>query len=277
VFSRFLSAVSDSLDGMGSEKSKRDRDVYFARLRGRLDDEFRLLRAAIAGADPWAAVPACPDWNADQLAHHVAGTYLYVVECVRQGRLPEDRPRPELNPNPVGALDEGYRALTEALDEGRPGDPAGTWHEPDQTAGFWIRRMCQESVVHRVDAEQVAGIELAPIPPDVALDGIDEFLTLFIGYLSRTRRERFAEVLEGADPRPVTIAAGGREWTLTAGPEGVAVAAEPGADGEAAWISGDPDDVLLWLWGRVDDRAVRQKGEEAPLAQFRELRAKATR
>jgi uncharacterized protein (TIGR03083 family) len=276
VFSRYLSVVSDSLDGMGSEKSKRDREVYFARLRGRLDDEFRLLRAAIAGADPWAVVPACPDWNADQLAHHVAGTYLYVVECVGQGKLPEDWPRGELNPNPMGALDEGYQALTTTLDAVRPGDPAATWHEPDQTAGFWIRRMCQESVVHRVDAEQVAGIELAPIPPDVALDGIDEFLTLFIGYLSRSWREHFAEVLEGADPSPVTIAAGGREWSLTAEPEGVEVA-EPGAAEGVARISGDPDDVLLWLWGRADDRAVRLKGEEALLAQFRELRGKATR
>ena len=260
---------------MGSEKSKRDRDVYFARLRGRLDDEFRLLRAAIAGADPWAAVPACPDWNADQLAHHVAGTYLYAVESVLRDAPPEERRPSERNPSPVGALDDGYKALSSCFDAHRYSDPAETWHEPDQTVGFWIRRMCQESVVHRVDAEQVAGIELAPIPNDVALDGIDEFLTLFIGYLSRTWREHFAQVLENADPRPVTIAAGGREWTVTATSEGVEVAEDGEAEGVAR-ISGDPDDVLLWLWSRADDRAVRCKGDEALLAQFRALRAKAT-
>jgi uncharacterized protein (TIGR03083 family) len=261
---------------MGSEKSKRDREAFFIRLRERLDDEFRLLRAAIAGADPWAVVPACPDWNADQLAHHVAGTYLYAVECVRRGVLPEDWRPSEVNPSPVGALDEGYKELNSCFDAHRFGDPAGTWHEPDQTVGFWIRRMCQESMIHRVDAEQVAGIELAPVPNDVALDGIDEFLTLFIGYLSRTWREHFAEVLEAADPRPVTIAAGGRAWTVTVTSEGVEVA-ENGAAEEFARISGDPDDVLLWLWGRADDRAVRRKGEEALIAQFRELRVKATR
>jgi len=256
--------------------SKRDRDVYFSGLRGRLDDEFRLLRAAIAGADPWATVPACPEWNADQLAHHVAQTYLHKVECIRQGKFPEDWPPRDLNPSPVGVLDDGYRELTACFDEHRPVDLAATWHEPDQTVGFWIRRMCHESVVHRVDAEQVAGIELAPIPPEVALDGIDEFLTLFIGHLSQSWREHFAEVLEGADPRPVTIAAGGREWTLTAKPEGVEVREEQGTGEEVARISGDPDDVLLWLWGRADDRAVRRKGDEALIAQFRALRVKAT-
>ena len=260
---------------MGSEKSKRDREAYFIRLRGRLDDEFRLLRAAIAGADPWAVVPACPDWNADQLAHHVAGTYLYAVECVQRGALPEDWRPGEVNPSPVGALDEGYKALNSCFDAHRFTDPAGTWHEPDQTVGFWIRRMCQESVIHRVDAEQVAGIELAPIPNDVALDGIDEFLTIFIDYFSHSRVERFTELLENADPGPLTIAAGGREWTLRFKPEGVE-AAERAAQEAAARVSGDPDDVLLWLWRRVDDRAVRRKGEAALITQLRELQARAS-
>jgi hypothetical protein len=266
---------------MGSEKSRRDRDVYFAGLRGRIDDEFRLLRAAIAGADPWAMVPACPEWDADQLAHHVARAYLRTCEWIRQGALPEGWSPQDLNPSPVGALDEGYQALTGVLDERRPADPAGTPYEPDQTVGFWLRRMCLESVVHRVDAEQVAGIELAPIPQEVALDGIDEFLTLFVAHFSRIRPEQFAEVLEGADPRPVTVAAGKRAWTVTVGPEGVQVA-DHGAEesalaaNEAALIEGDSDDVLLWLWGRADDRALRRSGDEALITQFRALRAAAT-
>jgi hypothetical protein len=30
-------------------------------------------------------------------------------------------------------------------------DPAGSWYTPDQTVGFWIRRMAQETVIHRID------------------------------------------------------------------------------------------------------------------------------
>jgi hypothetical protein len=51
---------------------------------------------------------------------------------------------------------------------------------PDQTVGFWIRRMAQETVVHRVDAELAAEVAPGAIPDDIALDGIDEFLIAFI-------------------------------------------------------------------------------------------------
>jgi uncharacterized protein (TIGR03083 family) len=292
------------------------RDDYFGLLRGRLDEDFRLLRAAIAAADPEAKVPSCPDWTANQLAHHVAQTYLHKVECINRGAFPEDWPPTGLNPDPVGVLDEGFAALTAVFDEHLPGDPAATWHRPDQTVGFWIRRMCQETVVHRVDAEQVAGLELAPIPARIALDGVDEFLDLFIGYLSEDWPEHFADVLTQPDQRPVLISGGGRSWTVQARPEGVAVrqvlavagigsaaeAAEAGqpdaaglvgvveaatatgarSDAEraqqdgAALVEGEPAQLLLWLWGRVGDRSVHRTGDPALLDQFLALRRKAT-
>ena len=33
----------------------------------------------------------------------------------------------------------------------KPEDPAGTWYTPDQTVGFCIGRMAQETVIHRID------------------------------------------------------------------------------------------------------------------------------
>jgi uncharacterized protein (TIGR03083 family) len=257
------------------------RDDYFARLRTRLGEDYRLLRAAISAADPEAKVPSCPDWTASELAHHVAQTYLHKVECIRNSAFPEDWPPSDLNPDPVGVLEEAYAALAAVFEEHGPGDPAATWHAPDQTVGFWIRRMCQETVVHRVDAEQVAGLELAPIPADVALDGADEFLELFIGYLSTDWPEHFGEILARPDPRPILISGGARSWTLEVRPEGVAVRpamAVPGIeeDEEATWIEGEPDALLLWLWGRVGDRSVRRKGDAALLEQFLALRRKAT-
>jgi hypothetical protein len=33
----------------------------------------------------------------------------------------------------------------------KPEDPAGSWYTPDQTVGFWIRRMAHETVIHRID------------------------------------------------------------------------------------------------------------------------------
>ena len=278
-----LSVPSVSLDGMQTVKTKRDEDVYFTRLRGHLEREFRLLRAAITVAEPEEPVPSCPEWTANQLAHHVAETYLHKVVAIRDGRFPEDWPPAGIDPNPVVALDEAYTALIECFDGHRPRDTAATWYGPDQTVGFWIRRMCHETVVHRVDAELVAGLELAPIPDDIALDGIDEFVTLNLAYYSSEIPKQFADLLEGADPRPVTIVAGDREWTVTARPEAIAVGDYLVPDesayerNEAARISGEPGHVLLWLWGRMDERVVHAIGDPALVNQLVELRKRGTR
>lgn len=250
------------------------------RLRASLNHEFQLLRAAIASAERSAKVPCCPDWTAEQLAQHVAHTYLHKVECIRLGAFPENWP-PEQDPDsdPVGDLDEGFAALTAAFDAHDPADPAATWHDPDQTVGFWIRRMAHETVIHRVDAEQVAGIELAPIDEDVALDGIDEFLSLFIGFFSRKYPEEYGSALRDPDPRPLAVSAGGSTWTLTASEAGVEVArSEAGARTQpaAVTVSGEPAEVLLWLWVRTDDSAVLTEGDDEALAQLKALRKEAT-
>lgn len=253
-------------------------NTYFARLRERLGEEFRLLRVAVTAADRGTRVPSCPDWDVDQLAHHVAGAYLHKVECIRQGKFPEDWPPETLDPDPVAVLDEAFAALTEAFDEHRPGDPAATFLEADQTVGFWIRRMCHETVVHRLDAELAAGLEFAPVPADIALDGVDEFLGLFMGAATRQWTASYTEVLDGADPRPLAIAAAGEAWTLTTSGSGVEVSRgsaptdNPMLENPAAVVSGEPTEVLLWLWGRAADRAVRREGDAVLIDQLQALR-----
>ena len=73
-------------------------------------------------------------------------------------------------------LDRAYAALTSKFAARRPEEQAYTWYSPDQRVGFWIRRMAQETVIHRVDAELADGELLAAIPADLAADGIDELL-----------------------------------------------------------------------------------------------------
>jgi uncharacterized protein (TIGR03083 family) len=279
----FPPVSSVSLDFMRTVRAKRDRDVYFARLRSHLEQEFRLLRAALTVADPAEQVPSCPAWTAAELALHIAHVYLHKVQAIREGAIPKDWPPPGLDPSPLVALDEAHAALIETFEAHRHGDAAATWYGRDQTVGFWIRRMCHESVVHRVDAELVAGLELAPIPDDVAQDGVDEFLTLFLAFLSEVRPDRYAEALADADPRPVAIAAGDRAWTVTARPAGIFVGEFLVPDesayerNEAARISGEPGEMLLWLWGRMDGRVVRSTGDSKLAAQFAEFRKRGTR
>jgi hypothetical protein len=50
---------------------------------------------------------------------------------------------------------------------------------PDQTVGFWARRMALKTVVHRVDAEQARGA-VAPVDAALGTDGIDEIFVIML-------------------------------------------------------------------------------------------------
>src|SRR5215469_3181220 len=60
-----------------------------------------------------------------------------------------------------------------------PSSPRGCGPAP---AGFWIRRMAHETLVHRADAQLAAGAAPEPlIEAEVAADAIDEWLMLLAG------------------------------------------------------------------------------------------------
>jgi uncharacterized protein (TIGR03083 family) len=248
----------------------------FSRLLRCLEDDFVLIRAAVMTADPTARVPSCPDWSVAELARHMAEVYLGKAECIRLGAFPDDYPPGVLDPDPLISLDRAHAVLTGQFSAHSPADPAATWHEPDQTVGFWIRRMAQETLIHRVDAELAAGRPVSPIPDDLAFDGIDEVLRLFLGYGSTRWLDDFGTLLDEPDERAVSVSTSHHAWTVTARPGRVDVAdASTGFDGDAL-VSGDPVPLLLWLWNRGDDTSVRQAGDAALLKQFHALRVAAT-
>ncbi|GAA3643116.1 maleylpyruvate isomerase family mycothiol-dependent enzyme [Nonomuraea antimicrobica] len=254
----------------------------FPRLLACLDDDFARLRAAVAGADPSVRVPSCPDWSLGDLAKHVSEVYLHKAECIRLNAFPEEWPEGVFDPDPVISLDRTYAELTGHFAERPPSGPAATWHEPDQSVGFWIRRMAQETVIHRVDAELAAGGPVSPIPDDLALDGIDEVLKLFLGYGSTRWLDDFGTLLDAPDERPMTVATEGRAWSLAAvageggRPGRVEVADVPTGSGGDAQVSGAAVPLLLWLWNRGDDGSVRVSGDGVLLKQFHALRTAAT-
>jgi hypothetical protein len=111
-----------------------------------------------------------------------------------------------------GSLDRAYAALTEEFAARRPEAHTFTWYDPDQSVAFWIRRMAQETVIHRVDAELGAGAAIAPIPDDLAADGIDELLVAFVQYGTITWPDEFTELLASAGGRTVRAATPLRSW-----------------------------------------------------------------
>lgn len=251
----------------------------FLRLHDCFHEDLGLARAALAATDPKAPVPTCPGWTAADLAHHLAQVYLHKAECVRLGAFPEPWPPERVNPDPIAALDEAAAELEERFAAHPPSHPAATWYQPDQTVGFWMRRMAHETAIHRVDAELAAGIPVAPIPADLALDGIDEILKLFIAYGSMTWREELGDLLDDPDQHHVLITTEptdrepARAWTVAAHPDAVsAVDADPNEPDAALTVFGRPAAVLRWLWNRPEPDAVHIAGDPLLLVQFKALK-----
>ncbi|MFC4950856.1 maleylpyruvate isomerase family mycothiol-dependent enzyme [Pseudonocardia sp. GCM10023141] len=227
--------------------------------------EYRLLAAAIAAARPDEPVSSCPGWTVADLAAHVTTVYRHKTESMRRG----ENPRPWPPPGGVGTLDDAFAELIGEF-AARPAEqPTVTWFTPDQTVGFWIRRMAHETAVHRVDAELGADFPITPVDEELALDGIDELLRTNVEFAFASWPEDFTEVFHGADPRPVLIDAGRRAWWITTGPTEIVVTdAEPDTepDTEPARLTGRPGELYRYLWGRPGD--VRFQGGAERAAQL---------
>lgn len=233
----------------------------------------------VAAADLTATVPSCPGWTVADLVRHVAEVYLHKTECMRLNTFPDPWPPAGLaSEEPIALLDRAYAALTAEFAARDDDTPSRTWHEPDQTVGFWIRRMAQETVIHRLDAELALGVPVAAIPDDLAVDGIDELLKLFVGYGSHAWLEEFAPVLAGAADRTVIVGVdGGPGWLVRPSTTGVVVEdADPAAAASTpveATVSGSAAGVLRWLWARESPGVseAQAEGDAAALDELRKL------
>jgi uncharacterized protein (TIGR03083 family) len=233
------------------------------------DDGAALASAARQGLDP--PVPACAGWTVADLVLHTGMVHRHKLEIVR-GRLAAP-PDPWPPPAParaelLGWYSQGLDELLTVLEAADPETPVWTFHRPEQTVGFWYRRMAQETAVHRVDAESAHG-DPRPVPAALAADGVAELLEVFL-----------APHAEGA---PV----GGRgeslhlhatdtegEWQVRLLPAGVELG-QGHAQGDAA-ATGPASDLLLFLWGRAGAGPLERSGDPALLPRVRELAAAAT-
>ncbi|MEV8632868.1 maleylpyruvate isomerase family mycothiol-dependent enzyme [Streptosporangium sp. NPDC051023] len=222
-------------------------------------DSDRLLAVVQQGPDN--AVPSCPGWTNHDLLRHVGEVYDHKILCMRLGRAPEKAERAP-HAADAAALPAWFVSLRDALLDQLvvrgPGATSHTWFPPDQTVGFWYRRMAHETAVHRVDAELACGQE-TPIDAELAVDGVDELL----GFLTHDFGDR-TEQHQGVD-RTVALGCGGRQWAVTLRKDHVERAPE-GAVPDAR-IDGEPGDLLLHLWGRrqADKGSLTSSGDVAAL------------
>jgi uncharacterized protein (TIGR03083 family) len=222
--------------------------------------------AAAAGTD--ADVPTCPGWTVTDLLEHCVGGDVWARTIVEQGKAgsTERVARADADPTLQGdalvdAFRSGARALVAELAAVSPDTPVWTFSATNRTASFWQRRRSQETSIHRYDAEAAAGTP-TPLDAAMAVDGIDEFLTVFLPRLA----DNFGEVGDATVHVHCTDVEG--EW-LVARRDGETTVTAEHAKGDVA-ARGSASDLLLFLWGRVPVDVLEVFGDADLLARFRQ-------
>ena len=220
--------------------------------------------ADLAGRDLDAAVPPCPGWDVREVLTHTGAVYSHKVACMHLGRRPDDdgyKQEPRDGEDAVGWFRTRLEELVTELEERGPDAPAYTWYDALQTVGFWYRRMAQETAVHRVDVES-AFDAVTPVDDDLAVDGIDEVLDWFLVYQAEDVGP------DGPGRGTVAVRTGDHIWRVLLRADDIELSRDPGPCD--AVVSGEPSELLLWLWGRRPDTAVNLEGDEDLLVALRE-------
>jgi len=202
---------------------------------------------ATAERAPDAPVRACPGWTNTDLAIHVTGVHRRVAHWTAN-RLAKPERWPDHEPPDATAPWEwcrtGLDLVLAALADIGPEESVWSWTDR-RNGGFYHRRMLHETVVHRWDAEDAAGIS-SHIDAEVATDGINEIFDVGMRFRGDGSSVEYPEgdvVLERTD--------GTDRWRVRA-IDGTLLVAHNGdaGTGANATVQGHAEDLLLWAWGR---------------------------
>ena len=235
------------------------------------------LAAAAEEAGLEAPVPTCPGWNVADLVLHVGEVHRWAAAVVasratKLGDVPSDSRGPL--PEPAGTVTwfrDGAAKLCETLAcaDATIEYPAFLTDPATPRLLFWARRQTMETGMHRVDAESALG-RRTPFAPDVAIDGIDEFLT---GFLPRSRTP-----LRASTPQSLQIAPdySDRRWTVSISSELPVTRrwqAESDHDAEHVdcVVAGLASDIYLALWNRAPLESLRIEGDRGVIDLVREV------
>ncbi len=211
---------------------------YLAHLRHELD-----AFAACLSGDLSARVQYCGDWTLYNLADHLGRQNLWAAAAVTEQHGDLDPPPAPREPAALATWFRGTCDTELAALDTDPSAPAWTI-APPPTVGFWQRRRCLETLVHRWDAEHALGTP-SPLDPGLAGDGVAEVIDTMA-----PRQVRLGRTAAPAHAVGLTAADTGSAWTLGPG--------EP-----VASVRGPAAGLLLLLWGRcaADDPALAWSGD----------------
>jgi uncharacterized protein (TIGR03083 family) len=235
------------------------------RYASELEAQTARLAAAVSRLSPAAVVPTCPDWTVRDLVSHVGTGHRYAAGIVEQAATEPVSYRIQEAPAEQPAwgdwLAAGAGRLNDAVRRRGFDGKVWTFQPQHQTAGFWLRRMVHDEIVHRFDAEPDG--ELAP---ELAADGIADLLLVFetvVGPASGRQLTGTGETLlfsatDTADRWHIALVPTGFAWRDAEAPADVTCRAPV-------------TDLLLILNRRRAPRADQVHGDRALLDRWLEL------
>ncbi|MGW7296370.1 MULTISPECIES: maleylpyruvate isomerase family mycothiol-dependent enzyme [unclassified Streptomyces] len=241
--------------------------LEFSDLLRLIDERSTAFRAEVASAPSLdRQVPTCPEWTLFDLVQHLGGGDRFWAAIVGAG--PADAPpaeavaaRAALVAPPERAallawLDESTRLLLAALREAGPDSGCWTWWGASQTprnAGGVARHRVQETAMHTYDVQVTLGAP-RPLPDDVALDGVDEFLATVCATTAAWPHKPTAFDFHATE---------GPSWRLTVDADGARSTRLSGDTPDPAGVSvtGTAGELVIYLYDRIPADSLRLDGD----------------
>ena len=217
-----------------------------------LDAGAAAFSSALEG-DLGRPVPGCPGWDLAALAGHLGGVHRWARAAIVEGRPGELDEAGPADPEELRDwFAEGAAALAATLRATDPQAPCWSFGPPPRTAAFWQRRMPHETTLHAWDAHAALGEDL-PLDRDLALDGVDEVVTMFVP--RQIRLGRLTAPTHAVELRATDAPPGVGPWQLFGGEDGTPEAS----------VAAPAAMLLLLLWRRVPAHVdgVSVQGDEA--------------
>ncbi|MEV6195959.1 maleylpyruvate isomerase family mycothiol-dependent enzyme [Streptomyces sp. NPDC051920] len=247
--------------------------LAFPALLRLIDERSRAFRAAVASAPSLdVQVPTCPEWTLFDLARHIGEGRRDWAATVAAGPAPvksaaEGAPAvPREREALVAWLAESTEQLVDALREAGPDRGCWTWWAASQspeTCGAVARHQLQQMAVHTYDAQITVGAP-EPLPAEVALDGVEEFLFTCVATTSAWPHKPTAfdfHATEGHSWRLTVDGDGARSTRISAPGTTPAATADEDPDPAGVSVHGTADELVLFVYDRIPADSLQLEGD----------------
>lgn len=218
------------------------------------------LAERLGKADGSEDVASCPGWTIADVGIHVGTMHRWAAATILSGQRLEV-PKVVATEPLIDWYAGTATALLAAVQAVEPDEATPNFSLVGEIAAFWPRRQLHETTVHLVDVMQALG-ELEndwEIPTEVAVDGIDEVLSVFFPRL--TMRDRRPEV--SARIRIIATDTDA-SWLVAPSqdPQGPPILLHTSLESDAE-VSGSALDLYLGLWQRTGHDRLTVDGDSA--------------